>query len=342
LIAGAAADKVKRMAENPKANTEEKQDATAKTNPPDFLYLRQLVGIYLRQWREKSGVSLRELEARSGVSNSEISKIESGSQACRLESFVRLCAALGVPCGYILDHVIVFDFAAYYPQIKGHPAFQSMFKDYVPIQSVLAANIAVFAAVASQLVLSTRPSVKAASIEYPHSDIRQAFLAFARALDKSIPPSERVTLLKVLQSDPWDTLITFRLLDSPLLFKLIEFMNSGASTNPQRRVRDLEITKRKADDMVWVPFVPAEDVIKQNTALTDVSESVNIESVKAQLPSLLQRIKVATKERGQKSALADFLGVPLARVSQWLSGDREPGGETTLRMLNWVEHQERK
>jgi outer membrane biogenesis lipoprotein LolB len=70
--------------------------------------------------------------------------------------------------------------------------------------------------------------------------------------------------------------------------------------------------------------------------------------VKAQLPHLLKRLALATKESGRMSELADFLGmatgkrVPLASVSRWLSGKREPGGEITLQLLHWVEHQERQ
>lgn len=73
-----------------------------------------------------------------------------------------------------------------------------------------------------------------------------------------------------------------------------------------------------------------------------VYSSVNIERVRPLLPELIERLKKATGERGKKTALAQFLDVPLAMVSQWLSGDREPGGETTLRMLQWVEQQERQ
>lgn len=65
-------------------------------------------------------------------------------------------------------------------------------------------------------------------------------------------------------------------------------------------------------------------------------------SVKAQLPKLLERIREATAESGSKSALAEFLGVPLASVSRWLSREREPGGEYVLQLLQWVEQQERK
>lgn len=80
----------------------------------------------------------------------------------------------------------------------------------------------------------------------------------------------------------------------------------------------------------------------KSSSLTHVSESVNNSSVTPNLPELLKRLKRATEQRGQKSALAKFLGVSLVQVSQWLAGDREPGGKVTLRMLQWVQHQETK
>ena len=51
---------------------------------------------------------------------------------------------------------------------------------------------------------------------------------------------------------------------------------------------------------------------------------------------LRDRLIAATAPRGQKQALANWLGVSLANVSRWLSG-REPGGNYALRMLLWVE-----
>ncbi len=69
--------------------------------------------------------------------------------------------------------------------------------------------------------------------------------------------------------------------------------------------------------------------------------------VKPRLPSLLERLNRATQETGKMSALANFLTratggkVPLASVSRWLSGKREPGGEITLLLQKWVEEQER-
>lgn len=76
--------------------------------------------------------------------------------------------------------------------------------------------------------------------------------------------------------------------------------------------------------------------------LTETETSDNHLDVKPKLPSLLERLIQATKETGRMTELAKFLDVPLASVSRWLSGKREPGGEITLKMLHWVEQQERQ
>jgi transcriptional regulator with XRE-family HTH domain len=76
--------------------------------------------------------------------------------------------------------------------------------------------------------------------------------------------------------------------------------------------------------------------------LTDTQASGTLSAVKPQLPDLVARLKSATEEPGKMTELAKAVGAPLASVSRWLSGKREPGGEATLQMLKWVEHQERQ
>jgi transcriptional regulator with XRE-family HTH domain len=82
--------------------------------------------------------------------------------------------------------------------------------------------------------------------------------------------------------------------------------------------------------------------MNKKIAVDKVGVSANNEGVKHSLPNLLDRLEKATQEHGKKSELANFLGVELVSVSKWLSGAREPGGETTLKMLTWVEQQERQ
>jgi DNA-binding transcriptional regulator YiaG len=96
---------------------------------------------------------------------------------------------------------------------------------------------------------------------------------------------------------------------------IIEFLEDRANTSPVERLK--------------------KDLTETETSVRDID-------VKAQLPILLERLKTAAEKSGKKSKLAEFLDVPLASVSRWLSGEREPGGEITLKLLRWVEQQERQ
>jgi len=76
--------------------------------------------------------------------------------------------------------------------------------------------------------------------------------------------------------------------------------------------------------------------------LTTEVYSLTFDGVKPVLPKLMQRLKRATEAYGRKAELAAYLGVHRQMVTDWLSGKQEPGGETTLRLLYWVEQEERK
>jgi hypothetical protein len=43
-----------------------------------------------------------------------------------------------------------------------------------------------------------------------------------------------------------------------------------------------------------------------------------------------------------KTKLARHLGVPPQRIRDWLAGERFPGGETALQLLEWVTAEEAK
>jgi len=102
-----------------------------------------------------------------------------------------------------------------------------------------------------------------------------------------------------------------------------------------------EFKSRNQRQKTLVTIQPSQKTSRDST-LTNVVLSDNIDNVKAQLPALLKRLNEMTRERGTKTALAKFMGVKLPTVSRWLSGDKEPGGETTLKLLHWVEQQERQ
>lgn len=60
------------------------------------------------------------------------------------------------------------------------------------------------------------------------------------------------------------------------------------------------------------------------------------------LAELIKRVKQAALPHGKHAALARYLGEPPQRVNDWLSGGRNPGGEVTLLMLEWVTAEEAK
>ncbi len=124
----------------------------------------------------------------------------------------------------------------------------------------------------------------------------------------------------------------FRLQFAEALLKAEEEFRDRLGLHINKLVKD-----RQMRDAAVPP--PSES---EKKGLLDISTLGNNEGVKPKLPELLKRLNEATRERGTKSALAKFMGVPLPKISQWLSGTHEPGGETTLRLLQWVEQQERQ
>src|SRR5207237_248438 len=74
--------------------------------------------------------------------------------------------------------------------------------------------------------------------------------------------------------------------------------------------------------------------------LTHPSTQTMLPQVRSNMKQLRSRLQEAMAAPGKQSELASFLSAPLASVSRWLSGKREPGGEITLSMLAWVQAEE--
>jgi len=64
--------------------------------------------------------------------------------------------------------------------------------------------------------------------------------------------------------------------------------------------------------------------------------------VRSEIQKLIEQVKRKASKPGAKSNLARELGVAPARISEWLSGEKEPGGDYALRLKRWVELQERQ
>lgn len=119
---------------------------------------------------------------------------------------------------------------------------------------------------------------------------------------------------------------------------------ADALINANRLTNFVDAWAAVRDVLFTLPAPPA-TASSQNDEkkdLTNVVLSATRGDVQTQMQKFLERLKKATSQRGQQTALADFLGVHRVSVSKWLSGKKEPGGEITLKMLQWVEQQERQ
>jgi hypothetical protein len=72
------------------------------------------------------------------------------------------------------------------------------------------------------------------------------------------------------------------------------------------------------------------------------SNTAGVKSDKSEIEKLIEDVKRKAAKPGAKAELARELGVDPPRISEWLSGKKEPGGDYALRLRNWVYPSERK
>ncbi len=75
------------------------------------------------------------------------------------------------------------------------------------------------------------------------------------------------------------------------------------------------------------------------TDLTELSLKSNnafVKSKMSEIEKLIEDVKRKAQKPGARAELARELGVAPARISEWLSGKKEPGGDYALRLQKWV------
>ncbi|HEX3719946.1 MAG TPA: helix-turn-helix transcriptional regulator [Verrucomicrobiae bacterium] len=76
--------------------------------------------------------------------------------------------------------------------------------------------------------------------------------------------------------------------------------------------------------------------------LPNLTAKSNVSSMDSPLVDLLARLERLTRRHGKKANVARYVGVAGPRISEWLNGTHEPGGDVTLRLLVWVQAEESK
>jgi transcriptional regulator with XRE-family HTH domain len=313
--------------------------------PTDLIFKSEHVFEWLRWLRSRHGFSQRDLGATTDIAQSEIQKIEAGKQECRLSTFVKLCAELGVPGGWMLDLMMVSNVGLFYRVVKADKTFGLLMKameiEDSSLKDTMAMHLGQSCVLAAILLRCSAPIRRAAVVPYPTEDLQRRYLAFAKQIEEKFSPVERATTLYPLREFPMTQLHNLDLLSRETLALKREHFFLPKS-DKRKRTFAWDPAVLTFDDVAKMWGIEDATANGGKKVLPSITVSGNNPDVKPTMSDLLKRLNKATAERGMKSKLAQYMSVPLPNVSQWLSGEREPSGETTLRLLAWVESQERK
>ena len=295
-------------------------------------------------------LSIRELAKMTGVSPSHLLRIESSEYDFTITKFIRICEALGLPVGIILE-------SALFKTRDLEMAQQNVWDDpdLAPISEsttlpddrgstatdrlgalVLALSEAVIA-----MVMSSNPAGLARSFETLFPEVKPRLQALAERIDIWATIEERIYTVKAIQSRPFSRLRAMGVLDIELI-DLYAIRSPGwvYEELPRLHLRWLKYLLGKEERPVLSPTESEAETSQNKKDLTDITPQGNTPDVHNPLGQLLRRLAHATREHGKKAALAKHLNLTMPRISEWLSGVKEPGGKNTLRLLEWVTAEE--
>ncbi len=211
----------------------------------DVAFWKNAPGFYLRHARLRAGLSLRALEEISGISHTEIHKVEGGEQDCRMETFTRLCIAVGLQPATIIDCVFTSDFSFFTKQLLAEPRFDELavsngIETFI-LQRYLASYLSCVCAVASHLARCSNPRKLAQEIDYPTEELKRSFLQFADRWSSERESLERLRVNENLRRNP-----VFELMNQQIEFH--SYLTDCAQA--------LKAGQTKKPKPLWVPFVP--------------------------------------------------------------------------------------
>jgi transcriptional regulator with XRE-family HTH domain len=307
--------------------------------------LRHL-GLWLRAARENLRYSYRELAKLSGVSASQLLRMEAGLEIS-LSRFLKVVEALGISPGILLE-AIMFNSP---PRLsmsniseKPFVAFckRAGFSEDKRLDYALQIRhfIMAVAEMTGALILSSNPDQFRFYIPHDFEKINERLFAYVEANDlSSWKHYERLPVLESLFLDPYSKLSSLKIIDDDLLQEYCEWIEGFPPYE-----KDWSYTTTWAAFHIGKPGQTykkmQEDAEDARKRLTESSVFRNISSdMKLSLKAILNDVRRLTKATGGKTQLAKDLGVPKARVSEWLAGKYEPSGEMAIALFNWVQEQ---
>lgn len=326
------------------------------------------LGRDIREARTHLGLSLSDAADRSGVSASNLWKIESGQSSPALDTLISIAVAMGLPIGRLIFDHIELDTAELDAAIRRDVA--SAFAEKSAPEQETATEWARGSVRAISLGILTESPDLLLRMQFPSPRHRWILAQAVYNFLFGATISDRARFLDGIGKSPLATLIQLGVWNSGIEAHTSWMAEAASSGNqvpkwePCRKsvIDDLKSPGVSLSKTIFAagflahlsispgaslpptPIGPEASAAKSEGGipLPNITDFGNTIPVPQDLEEFLREMRDATRERGQKTELAVYLGVPLANVSQWLSGTREPSGATVLRMLNWVSSRNRK
>jgi transcriptional regulator with XRE-family HTH domain len=309
---------------------------------PEIFYLeRKRLGQMLRLAREEGGFTVREVASISGLDFTHVSKIELGNTNVALEKFARLCCALMIPPGIVLESFIWIGRAEGFlsdPMVirltGEHPGRHGL-------DNEISGFIAGTALALSYTLKSSNPLLMLINMEFAVEPQRDDFLTFARERVFQLTPAARREILFLAMTKGWDYLASIGLLNVPHLNAYLA--NSKHGKRPWIPIPKTPFFQDELDPVdpikanVHILVSPLR--LKYSKSMLDnagpLSHTAGVQNEIRDLKGLIARLKKVTAPRGAKAALAREFKVTRQAVNQWLSGESNPSADIAIRLQYW-------
>lgn len=310
-----------------------------------FEFWKNSLGYYFRLARERRGYSLRDVEKLSGVSNAQVLRIEKGDFNCALDTFVRICCALGLPFASVLEQVISPQASSFWKGLDGNQKLQPILEaagaDTEAKRRWALLFLQSLAAEVARLMYSDDPVARAQECQTKSSETKTALMEFARTLARPIPAQYRRVVVENLECAAFTELQRLGLLNQDSAIRIL----AGAITTMQAGSEWIGPMPVNFPD--WLPADDGDGWIAREFGGTElrVDKLADMQERPAMpytLSSLLERARVVSEGHGKQGELATVLGVHPSQLSRWLNGKGKPNAEATLLLLNWVSSEEAK
>ncbi len=318
---------------------------------------RKALGRLIRAIRDEEFVSIRDLAKSAVVDFSHVSKIELGRSEVSVGRFLRICYALQVPPGLVLEACGIVSYGIYEATFYNDDAVKERATTGGHIDSEKRKLIRDFltgsALALSYILKSSNPLLMLAALDFPVPSQRENFKNFVVQQLPHLGAAKRRALLRHIIVGGWKSLEQFGLVSDHLLnLYLDDAINRKerwmpAPRNPFFQVEGIAPSPMEAQVALLIASGKQKGKSiaagnSQKSHLTQTATYETIAGVNNLWPALKRQLQSATAKTGKKSELAKFLHVDLTRVSQWLTDKksaREPGAEYTLQMQAWVRKQ---